>query len=623
MKKRVLFWAALGVLAITPIIMLFDNPSIGHTRSGEVQAQSVRPFVRAPEAMDFHGLTFSAWDYQTAAKKVPPRVKKPYTLMIYMNGSDLESEHGAATSDLAEMLQSGVNSKHVNIVLFTGGAHRWQNNVVPDNECMIWEISGGRLKGITGIGLLNMGDPGTLTGFLNLGYTAFPAERYALILWDHGGGAIAGYGHDEKFDNSNLTLLDMNYAFSKSNTAYKKLEWLGFDSCLMATAEMAVVASDYAKYLIASEDLEPGDGWDYGFLSAFNNGANLSGADFGRIIIDMFMDYYGNDSDEILTLSVTDLSKAGYVMSAMGELMSKCSERLPTLSSFQALARRRGTTKTFGEGSPRDNDCDMVDLGDMAYKLSDIYPTEAVLLLNELNSAVLYNRHNSDTNLGGLSAYYIYGGRSIGDLTLQTYESLYMDSDYTGYLNGFFSALTTNMPITRRSVASAADDTPADLTAWRESPEKPGYFIMTGIQGDDFPNGLWPKINGEFISMFPIVNNGQKTLYASPALVNGRDCNILALMGVKYPEGKIVGVRQNEGLIIQKGFEEIKPDDKILLYYKEYNFKDKTESWIIGGAVDASNGLSLEWDVLAEDMYVSMQYSDAYGNLSYSPLGRV
>ncbi|MDR1559541.1 MAG: hypothetical protein LBS84_07570 [Clostridiales bacterium] len=618
MKKRVFLWAALGVLAAVPLFTLFDSQSEGFTRSGAASATTVKPFVRSTEAVDFTGLTFNGWDYTVAAEKVQPRAKKPYTLMIFMNGSDLESENGAATSDLTEILQSGVNTENVNIVLFTGGASRWQNDVVPDNECMIWEISGGKLNSITGVGLLNMGDPGTLADFINLGYSAFPAERYALIMWDHGGGAIAGYGQDEKFDNSNLTLLDMNYAFAKSETANKKLELLGFDSCLMATAEMAMVSSDYAEYLIASEDLEPGNGWDYGFLSAFNGNSGMDGSELGQTIADQFMYCYSGNTDEILTISITDLSRAGHVMSAMGALMSKCGDKLDDSSSFHTLAKRRGTTKTFGEGSPRDNQCDMVDLGDMARKLSDMYPDESQSLLAELDAAVIYNRNNSDVNLGGLSAYYIYGGRDIGGLTLQTYDSLCMDGSYTDYLNGFFTALTAGNTVTRSSFAAPSDDTPVDLTAWRAISEKPGHFMLTGVQADDYPNGLWPKIDGEYVSLFPIVNNGRRTLYAAPAVMNGRECNLIILISARNPNGKILGVRQNDGLVIQKGFDEIKPEDKLQLYYKEYNFTDKTEAWTAGAVIDAAGGLKLEWDRLTEDMYISTQFTDDYGNLSYS-----
>ena len=618
MRKPVFLLIALGILAITPLVMLLENPEENPTRSATTSDLNVVPFRRTTTTVDFSETSFTEWDYESASEKVPFRAKKPYTLMIYMNGSDLETDNAAGTVDLAEMLTSGVDTGKVNIVIFTGGTNRWQNNVVPSSECAIWEISEGRLKGITGIGLLDMGDPGTLTGFINLGYSAFPADRYALIMWDHGGGAIAGFGQDEKFDDSSLTLLDMNYAFKKSAAAEHKMEWLGFDSCLMATAEMAVVAADYAKYMIAAEDTEPLDGWDYEFLSAFNSNYPLSGAEMGQIIVDSFMDFYGPDSDEVLTLSVMDLSRAGHVMSSMGMLMERCSDKLNTPSSFRKLATRRRATKTFGEGSPRDNQSDMVDLGDMARRLSDIFPDEAGALLRELETAVLYTRDNSDTQLDGLSAYYIYGGRDIGNLALETYRLLQMDGDYTGYLNGFFTVLTSSRRATRSSVSSTSDDMPVQLTAWRDIGERPGHFAMVSIQDDDFPCDQWPKINGEYVCLFPIANYDRKTMFASPAIINDVEGNIIVVVGDKYPEGKILGVRKNDGLVIQKGFDEIKPEDKIFLHNKVYNFRDKTETWEKGKEISAKNGLALKWDILSNDLYISTETEDAYGYINYT-----
>ena len=201
----------------------------------------------------------------------------PYTIMIYMNGSDLESEFGAATDDLVEMLDSGLNSANANVIILTGGAKHWQNDAIPEYECVVWQLADGWLNELENFGKVNMGDSDTLRKFISYSMDNFPARKYGLIMWDHGGGSIAGFGHDEKFADGSLTLRDMRRAFDESGLRKNKLEFLGFDACLMATVEMAIVAADYAHVLIASEDLEPGDGWDYGFLSVLNQHPNISG----------------------------------------------------------------------------------------------------------------------------------------------------------------------------------------------------------------------------------------------------------------------------------------------------------------------------------------------------------
>ena len=104
----------------------------------------------------------------------------------------------------------------------------------------------------------NMGDPLTLSSFLNYGFDFFPADSYSLILWDHGGGPVLGYGVDENFRDL-LTLDELSEALEDSVGAHMtKLEWIGFDACLMSSLEVASVLAPYANYMIASQETEPG-----------------------------------------------------------------------------------------------------------------------------------------------------------------------------------------------------------------------------------------------------------------------------------------------------------------------------------------------------------------------------
>lgn len=470
--------------------------------------------------------------------------QKPYTIMIYMNGSDLESEIGAATVDLIEILESGLRSENANIVIFTGGTNRWQNDIIPANECAIWHIEDGKIFEVKRLGLLNMGEPDTLADFITFALENYPARKYGLIMWDHGGGAIAGFGHDEIFDYMNegsLTLPDMDYAFDKAGLNGQKLEWLGFDSCLMATVEMALIASKYAKYLVASEDLEPGDGWDYKFLALLNRYPWANGYVLGREIVDTFMDFYGPYSDEILTLSVLDLNKVRPVMEAMGLLMEQCSDKLLSdySYSFANLAKRRGYTKTFGEGSARDNESDMVDIGDMAHHLSDLFPQETAAVHKALNDAVLYNRYNSATPLYGLSAYYVYGGLFYDSLEL--YAQLNVDEAYNEYLQKFFERLHTRNRV-------------KETVNWH--------------------------INGRSVVMYKGAELSHCCHYTIPARVNGKDCDVVVCC--KNSQYEVLGYRHQEGIIKQKGYNFFEAGDRLAFYHKD------GKAWILGGAFNVS-----------------------------------
>ncbi|MCL2399007.1 MAG: clostripain-related cysteine peptidase [Defluviitaleaceae bacterium] len=491
---------------------------------------------------------------------------KPHTIMIYMNGSDLESEIGAATTDLIEMLESGLNSQNANVVIFTGGTKYWQNDVIPANECAMWKIEDGEIFEIKRVGLLNMGDPDTLADFINFSIANFPAEKYGLILWDHGGGAIAGFGHDEKFDyydEGSLTLAEMDYAFNKAGLSGQKLEWLGFDSCLMATVEMAIVSAQYARYLVASEDLEPGDGWDYKFLALLNQNPQACGYILGKEIVDTFIDFYGPDSDEILTLSVVDLNKVQQIMDAMGQLMEQCSDKLlndlfvtdkDDAKNFTILAQRRKHTKTFGLGSPRDNESDMVDIGDMAHQLADLFPHEASTILDALNEAVLYNRHNSRVPLYGLSAYYVYGGPFYESMDL--YAGLDVGESYTQYLLKFFEQLTN-----RQDIRDMLD---VDIPLLR--------YVM-----------------GQPVALYRTAQLAGRTQYAIPARVNGKDCDIVVCLKDDCRKLKVLGFRHDDGLVKQKGYDIFEPGDKISFYRPSQGFYSGRRNdceWLLGEEIE-------------------------------------
>ena len=112
------------------------------------------------------------------------------TVMIYMVGSDLESQYQAASTDIEEMLDSGYDESKMNILIYTGGCSNWHNRDIPEDANSILKIENGSLTELTSKDASNMGDPSNLTEFLNYGYTNYPAEQYDLILWNHGGGAF-------------------------------------------------------------------------------------------------------------------------------------------------------------------------------------------------------------------------------------------------------------------------------------------------------------------------------------------------------------------------------------------------------------------------------------------------
>ena len=101
----------------------------------------------------------------------------------------------------------------------------------------------------------NMADSATLTDYIQYCSSNYAADHYGLVLWDHGGGVVGGYGYDENFDGDSTSLTELSYALGDAGV---HLDMLGFDACLMANFETCLMAAPYADYLIASEEPEPG-----------------------------------------------------------------------------------------------------------------------------------------------------------------------------------------------------------------------------------------------------------------------------------------------------------------------------------------------------------------------------
>jgi hypothetical protein len=195
-----------------------------------------------------------------------------------------------------------------------------------------------------------------------------------------------------------------------------------------------------------------------------------------------------------------------------------------------------------------------------------------------------------------------------------------MDNSYTNYLNGFYRQLTFGKPVKRSSQNSASDETKTDLTAWRALNGRPGYYIMTGVQSEDYPHGMWPMLQGDYLSMFRIGGTSTRSIYAAPARLNGRDCDIVILISAHSPEGKILGARQDDGMVIQKGCDALRDGDELRFYYKVRNFATQNESWELGSPVTINGELRLGWGALSRDMFVSEQVTDVFGNEYYQEL---
>jgi hypothetical protein len=518
MKK---FFAAFSALALT-LAACAAPVRVAAPPTAAPQAVADFGYRRSVNALEYTDVAYHEWD----APDVAPQAKKLRTLLIYMNGSDLESETGAGTADLKELCRSGVDEDAVNVVIFTGGANRWHAKAISDTQCEISVLKNGKIAPVATVGERDMGDAGTLAAFIKFGLANYPAEHTSMILWDHGGGSIAGYGADEKFDMSALTLRELEFAFAKAGLADAPLEFLGFDACLMANVETALIAAPYAELLVASESLEPGDGWDYRAVQILGE-RDADGAAVSTALAEAYILSGGAEPTEELAISVVRTDGAEGVMGALGLLAERCREDL-TRGGFAELTTARRGTKTFGDGTPQDAYCDMIDVADFAAALSERYPEEAADVRAALANAVAYNSYYSDRDLGGLSAYHIFGGAAdAAQYTLAVYADLQMSEQYTRYLFDFADLLAQSSEL-----LLAAPDREAELF-------------------------------GKRAELYEISRNYNGVLYGAACTVNGEKADALIFFDDGAAAGRILGYRRQDGYLIQKGYDKFAETDTV------------------------------------------------------------
>ena len=328
------------------------------------------------------------------------------TLMVYLCGSNLETDAGAASADLEEMMTHYPADGSVRVIVMASGSRQWHSDVSPD-ETAIYELTGAGLEKLCALPLQSMGDPAALTSLLDYGYTHASAQQYALLLWDHGAGPAVGVCFDELFPAENgmdgLTLPELSQALSDSAAARQKLSWIGFDACLMASVETACAVAPYADYMIASQETEPASGWAYAFLKDAANDA--SGADTGRRVINAYFDSLA-DALAPVTLSCVDLRFMPSISDRMDQLFNTLHLSLDD-QSYPAFADCRVNTKSLGCSTAYEYD--LVDLTDLleVYQAEELADCSELLAL--LDQAIVDSRSNMPF-INGLSIHYPHYG---------------------------------------------------------------------------------------------------------------------------------------------------------------------------------------------------------------------
>ena len=366
------------------------------------------------------------------------------TLMIYVIGSNLESQMGAATSDIEEMIDSNFNDEDINVVLYLGGAKRWMDPTIKKNS--IYEIVDGELNKVQTYSSTNMTDPKTLTTFIDYVYEHYESDLYDLVLWDHGGGPIQGYGHDENYNTSAMSLTNFEKALNDSKLLKEtKFELIGFDACLMSSIEIVNLLKEEANYFVASAEAEPGDGWNYDFLSEIDE--TTSSVELGKLIVDYYDEFY-NDSlydygynyDYEVTLSLIDLRKTESFVSLLNDFFGDVDGAL-NQSNYSTMTRKVSNMLQYGYISNQRLQFDLFDLSMFIKEFKNYGDHEEIQ--KKFKELVIYEKGNIDDS-SGISIYFPLTTKGQYGYYKNIYKTLLFSDNYLNFLDDYIKIANGN-----------------------------------------------------------------------------------------------------------------------------------------------------------------------------------
>ncbi len=537
-----------------------------------------------------------------------------FTLLIYLCGSDLESRSGKASANIAEMQEAEID-KNINVVIQTGGSTSWKDIEVSAQSTDRFLIKPGGKQMIDRITVKrNFGDSKTLSEFIEFGVERYPADKYGLILWNHGAGSVKGVCFDANFGYDGLTLSEIKEALESTKEIIgKKFEFIGLDACLMATYDMACIIEPYADYMIASQEIEPSSGWDYKTVIS-----DLGKETFYSDVLNSYAEKQAQKN--IYTLSAIKLSELSKAEAVIDDLINQINCDL----SYVGVAIEEG--KEFGaKGISRSTN--LFDLGLLAESLGIEY---------DFSDFIINVNGNAHSTATGISIYFPTEQKEL----LDTYSDICTNKRYIDFLKEYF-AYQPETAITFTNRGYSADGSHLSFTLSKQSTryvQSVGYELHSyagseqtkilycvgtdndislsdGIYTVDF-DGRWVYLNDMLLHCDVYQEEDTYTVFSSRVLVNGESASLLFTYSGSTKQIAV------DGYILSSDTSsrvyELKPGTKVSILYKD-TLSDDDAPYYEEGAVIWGEDTILRVRNLDIGRYQYIPYVvDIYGNVFYA-----
>ncbi len=418
--------------------------------------------------------------------------EKEWTILVFINGDN--NLEGAGIDDINEMEKVG-STDDVNIVVeidrtsgydYSNGDWTTTRRYYITKDSDPYKINSELIRDL---GEVDTGDYNSLVDFARWGMAEYPAQRLLLVIWNHGQGwkkkaeepVFKGISYDDTSGN-HMTTQDIEKALMEvvALRGGQKIDVLGMDACLMQMVEVSYEFRQYADITVASEEVEPGDGWPYDdFLAPLVADPDMDSAAVAKLIVDKYIESYsgGSAGNQAVTQSAIDCRKLDGLVASIDTLAAALMSNIKQIGRIKDCMNK---TQSYYYS-------DYKDLGDFITKVSATFKDGALAEASQavnarLAEAVIANGTNGSSQKAST-------GLSIYIPSKYQYKSKYEKLAFTGacrwdeFLKASFDPPVPILAIKKLKVIDAGEDgkvSPGESLSFEMTVENTGGAASNG-----------------------------------------------------------------------------------------------------------------------------------------------
>jgi hypothetical protein len=339
---------------------------------------------------------------------LPVAPEAEWTILAYL-GADNNLE-GGLLYDLDEFEVAGGSTEAVRVIALVDRAEGFDDSNGDWTGTYLYEVEADRSRDavtvypptidsrpLADLGELDTASDMTLLNFLVWGMRTYPAQRYAVILNDHGGGWAGTVTDDATPGHAIMSLPKVGAALERalSLTGVDRFDLLINDACLMSSVEFLSTIAPYVEVVFNSPEIMNNPGFDMTlFTRSLQEDPAIDLAELGERLAEKYMadmDVAFPAIAAFMGVVVTDLDETQPLFDSIDQFTQLVNGAPEQYSAF--LGRVRSNTYTYSSFA---QDYTMIDIGDFMRRVvqgatDSAIRSAAQQVLNTLDNAVLYS----------------------------------------------------------------------------------------------------------------------------------------------------------------------------------------------------------------------------------------